>query len=112
MHRIRLGRLAPHAHSLGHASASSSLVLFSIPYCGLIVGDVLLLAVIFERFHSKFLETYKLDPAFYLSAAQLSFDAALKKTDAHLDLISDPAMFTMIDSRISFDVPSPRGRLY
>jgi len=68
--------------------------------CDLIVGDVLLLAVIFERFRIKCLETYKLDPAFYLSAAQLSFDAALKKTDAHLDLISDPAMFTMIDSGI------------
>ena len=35
-----------------------------------------------------------------MSAAQLSFDAALKKTNVHLDLISDPAMFTMIDSGI------------
>ena len=88
----------------GRASTIANLILiFSyhiVVTFDLIVGDVLLLAVIFERFRSKCLETYKLDPAFYLSAAQLSFDAALKKTNAHLDLISDPAMFTIIDSGI------------
>ena len=95
--------LVAHTPSLGGAWISSSLVPFLyhiVVSCNLIVGDVLLLAAIFERFRTKCLETYKLDPAFYLSAAQLSFDAALKKTDAHLDLISDPAMFTIIDSGI------------
>ena len=66
----------------------------------MIVADVLLLAAIFERFRTMCLNTYKLDPALYLSAAQLSFDAALKKTKANLELITDPAMFSMIDSGI------------
>jgi len=43
---------------------------------------------------------YKLDPAHYLSAPQLSFDAALRETRMKLELVSDPRMFEMIDSGI------------
>ena len=66
----------------------------------MIVADVLLLAAIFERIRTMWLNTYKLDPALYLSAAQLSFEAAVKKTKANLELIADPAMFSMMDSGI------------
>ena len=46
------------------------------------------------------LETYGLDPAYYVSTPQLSWDAMLKLTGVSLELISDPAMFHMIDSGI------------
>ena len=59
-----------------------------------------MLSDIFEQFRKICLEKYKLDPAYYLSAPQLSFDAALKKTNAKIELISDPAMFSMIDDGI------------
>ena len=41
---------------------------------------------------------YKLDPAHYVSAPHLSWDAMMKLTGCKLDLISDPAMFEMIDA--------------
>ncbi len=43
---------------------------------------------------------YHLDPAYYLSAPQLTWDAMLKYTHAKIELISDTAMFAMIDSGI------------
>ena len=61
------------------------------------LADILLLSDIFEQFRKIGLDKYKLDPAYYISAPQLSLDAALKKTNAKLELISDPAMFAMID---------------
>ena len=42
----------------------------------------------------------KLDPAFYITSAHLSFDGMLRKTWGKLELISDPAMFEMIDGGI------------
>ena len=66
----------------------------------LIIGDVLQLADVFERFRRMCTRTYKLDPAHYLSAPQLSFDAALRETKVKLELVSDPRMYEMIDSGI------------
>ena len=43
---------------------------------------------------------YKLDPAFYITSPHFSFDAMLRKTWGKLELISDPAMFEMIDGGI------------
>ncbi len=68
--------------------------------CQLCVGDVLQLADVFEAFRNMCLETYGLDPAYYVSTPQLSWDAMLKITEISLELISDPAMFHMIDSGI------------
>ena len=62
--------------------------------------DVLLLADIFEEFRSVCMSTYGLDPAHYVSAPQLSWDAMLKLTDCSLELISDPEMFRFIDHGI------------
>ena len=65
-----------------------------------IIGDVVQLADVFEGFRTMGIETYGLDPAYYVSAPQLSWDAMLKITRVSLELISDPAMFRMVDSGI------------
>ena len=65
-----------------------------------LTGDVLLLADVFENFRELGCRTYKLDPAYYLSSPQLSFDAALLHTEAEPELISDTAMYQMIDDGI------------
>ena len=54
----------------------------------------------FERFRDICLDpaTYQLDPAHYVSAPQLSWDAMLKCTEVKLQLISDAEMFRMIDA--------------
>ena len=62
--------------------------------------DVLILADVFERFRSVSMEQgrFEMDPAHYVSAPQMAWDAMLKKTGATLDLITDPAMYQMIES--------------
>lgn len=62
--------------------------------------DVLLLADIFENFRRTCKEHYQLDPAFYLTAPSLSFDAMLLKTGIQLELINDLAMLRMLQSGI------------
>ena len=42
-------------------------------------NDTLLLANVFENFRSKFIEIYELDPAHFLSAPGLAWQACLKK---------------------------------
>jgi hypothetical protein len=51
--------------------------------------DVLLLADVFENFRNTCFEHYSLDPANYISAASLSWDAMMLKTGVKLELISD-----------------------
>ena len=58
------------------------------------------LADVFEDFRTMCLEAYKLDPAYYLSSPQLSWDAMLLETGVKLELLSDPAMFRIFDSGI------------
>ena len=58
------------------------------------------LAVVFEAHRSMGLNTYGLDPAYYVSSPQMSWDAMLKITGVSLELISDPSMFRMVDSGI------------
>ena len=60
-------------------------------------ADVLLLSDIFENFRKTCLEYYKLDPANYLTAASIAWDAMLLKTKVELDLITDPESLTMIE---------------
>ena len=43
-------------------------------------GNTLLLADVFENFTNMYLEIYELDPAKFLSAPGLAWQAALKKT--------------------------------
>ena len=62
--------------------------------------DVLILADVFERFRSVSMDQgrFEVDPAHYVSAPQMGWDAMLKKTGATLDLITDPAMYQMSES--------------
>ena len=60
----------------------------------------MLLADVFEHFRESSLEPrrFHLDPAHYVSVPQMGWDAMLKITGVKLDLISDPAMYMMIES--------------
>ena len=62
--------------------------------------DVLLLADVFENFREICLQTYRLDPAHYISAPGLSWDAMLLSTGVRLELITDPDMFLFLEKGI------------
>jgi len=62
--------------------------------------DVLLLADVWEGFSVTCMENYKLDPAHYVSAPHLSWDAMLKCTGVELELLNDPEMFRVFDGGI------------
>ena len=51
--------------------------------------DTLLLADTFENFRNKYIETYELDPAYFLSALGLTWQACLEKTEVELELLTD-----------------------
>ena len=60
--------------------------------------DVLLLADVFENFREVCLDNYKLDPAWYLTAPGLSWDAMLRVTGIKLELLTDPYMLMMVEN--------------
>lgn len=59
--------------------------------------DVLLLADVFECFRNECLCTYKLDPAHYMTAPSLTWDAALKMTRVRLERIMDMDMYMFLE---------------
>ena len=56
-----------------------------------------LLADVFENFRNKCIEVYKLDPAHFLSAPGLAWQACLKKTKVELQLLTDIDMLLMVE---------------
>ena len=62
--------------------------------------DVLLLADIFEKFISRSLEIYKLDPSHYYSSPGVNLNAMLKIRQVKLKLISDIGMHLFIERRM------------
>ena len=64
-------------------------------------SDVLFLAEVFEKFRNVCLENYQLDPAWCFTAPGLALDAALKKTEVKLELLTDPDMLPMFEEGIS-----------
>ena len=62
-----------------------------------IQSDTLLLADVFENFRNKCIEIYELDPAYFLSAPGLTWQACLKKTGVRLKLLNDIDMLLMIE---------------
>ena len=62
--------------------------------------DTLLLADVFENFRNKCIEIYELDPAHFLSAPKLSWQACLKKTRVKLDLLTDIDMLLIVEKGI------------
>ena len=69
-------------------------------------SDVLLLADVFENFRDVCLTNYELDPAWYYTAPGLAWDAALKKTEVELELLSDPDMLLMVEKGVRGGVSS------
>ena len=63
-------------------------------------SDTLLLADVFENFRNKCIEIYDLDPAHFLSAPGLAWQACLKKAGIKLELLTDIYMLLMIEKGI------------
>ena len=63
-------------------------------------SDTLLLADVFENFRNKCIEIYELDPAHFLSAPRLAWQACLKKTRVNLELLADIDMLLMVEKGI------------
>ena len=70
-------------------------------YHGLYVqSDTLLLADVLKNFRNKCIEIYELDPAHFLSAPGLAWQACLKKTRVELELLTDIDMLLMVEKGI------------
>ena len=63
-------------------------------------SDTLLLADVFENFRNMSIKVYELDPAHFLSAAGLAWQACLKKTEVKLELLTDVDMLLMVEKGI------------
>ena len=63
-------------------------------------SDTLLLADVFENFRNKCIEIYELDPAHFLSAPGLTWQACLKKTRVKLELLTDIDMLLIVEKEI------------
>ena len=57
---------------------------------------MLILADVFEEFRGVCMGNYGLDPEYYVSSQQLSWDAMLRNTNCTFDLITDREMFSMV----------------
>ena len=55
---------------------------------------------VFQNFSNKCIEIYELDPAHFLSAPGLAWQACLKNTRVKLELLTDNDMLMMIDKGI------------
>ena len=62
--------------------------------------DTLLLADVSDNFRNMFLKIYKLDPAKFLPAPELAWQAALRKTKVKLDLLTDIDMLLIVERGI------------
>ena len=63
-------------------------------------SDKLLLEDVFEKCRNKCLKIYELDPAYFVSAPGLAWQAWLKKTEVKLELLIDYDMLLMIEKGI------------
>ena len=65
-----------------------------------IESDTILLADVFENFRNKCIEIYELDPAYFLSASGLVWQACLKKTEVELELLTFNDKLLMVEKGI------------
>ena len=65
-----------------------------------IQSDTLLHTDVFENFRNECIEIYELDPAHFLSAPGLAWQASLKKTGIKLELLTDINMLLMVEEDI------------
>ena len=54
----------------------------------------------FENFRNKCIEIYELDPAHFLSAPGLAWQACLQKTEVTLELLTNVDMLLMVEKGI------------
>ena len=59
-----------------------------------------MLVDVFENFRNMCLEIYELDPACFLTAPGLVWQAVLKKTKVKLDILTDIDMLFMVEKGI------------
>ena len=59
-----------------------------------------MLADVFENFRNMCIKVYELDPAHFLSAPGLAWQACLKKTGVKLELLTDVDMLLMVEKGI------------
>ena len=62
-------------------------------------SDTLLLVDVLKNVRNKCIEIYELDPAFFLSAPGLVWQACLKNTGVKLELLTDIDMLLMVEIR-------------
>ena len=65
--------------------------------------DTFLLADVFENFRNKCIEIDKLDPAHFLSAPGLAWQACLKKTKVELELLTDIDMLLWLEKELEVE---------
>ena len=63
-------------------------------------NDTLLVADVFENFINMCIKVYELDPAHFLSAPGLAWQACLKKTEVKLELLTGVDMLLMVEKEI------------
>ena len=63
-------------------------------------SDTLLLADVFESFRNKCIETHEIDPADFLSAPGLAWQACLKKTEVDLEFSTGTDMLLIAEKGI------------
>ena len=63
-------------------------------------SDTLFLADVFKNFRNKWLEIYELDPAYFLSAPGLAWQAWLKNTEVDLESWTNTDMLLMVEKGI------------
>ena len=67
-------------------------------------NDALLLAGVFENFRKIGLKINELDPAKFLSASRLAWQAALKNTEIQLELLTDIDMLLIVEKGIRGEI--------
>ena len=62
--------------------------------------DVLILIEAFQKFREVIFNTHQLDPAYFNTLPSMSIQAAMLDSNIEIDLIKDPAIYTMFESNI------------
>ena len=69
-----------------------------------IKSDTFLLADVSENFQNMYIEIYELDPARFLTAPALAWQAVLNETNVKLDLLTDIDMLLMVEKGIRGEI--------
>ena len=69
-----------------------------------IQSNTLLLDDVFKRFSKMYLKVYKLDPAHFISAPELGWQAVLQKTKVKLELFTDIYISLMMENGIRGEI--------